>query len=252
MSAIPATINPVLHLTYHRVVPTSVTYTYALTTEQFREHLKALQSGMPASSLTAKITFDDGNRTQFQSAVPLLAEFEVKATFFVTAGWTGVNKGSMDARELYEISNAGHTVGAHGLSHKLLTHCSDEELRQELSVSKDKLEQAIGKQVSTISMPGGRYNRRVLEACAASGYTEVFTSEPITTVRQECGVRVIGRYNVVHTLSGEGLLRLLDPSSGILRREQRRAAAKRFVQNLMGDDLYLRLWSVVTRAKPSK
>jgi peptidoglycan/xylan/chitin deacetylase (PgdA/CDA1 family) len=251
MSATPAAINPVLHLTYHRVVPTSVSYTYALTTEQFREHLTALQSGVAASSLGAKITFDDGNRTQFQHAVPLLAEFGFKANFFVTAGWTDVNKGSMDTRELREISDAGHTVGAHGLTHKLLTHCSDDELRQELSVSKEKLEQATGKQVSTISMPGGRYNQRVLKACAAAGYAEVFTSEPITNVREECGARVMGRYNVVNTLSGEGLLRLLDPSSGMLQKEQRRAAAKRFVQSLMGDGLYLRLWSLLARPKPS-
>src|SRR5258708_3824171 len=110
MSSTLGAINPVLHLTYHRVVPKTVTYTYALTTDQFREHLKVLQSGLPASSYPAKITFDDGNRTQFQSAVPLLAEFGLKASFFVTAGWTGVNKGSMDARELREIANAGHTV----------------------------------------------------------------------------------------------------------------------------------------------
>jgi peptidoglycan/xylan/chitin deacetylase (PgdA/CDA1 family) len=252
MHVIPAAINPVLHLTYHRVVPTSVSYTYALTTEQFREHLTALQSGVAASSLGAKITFDDGNRTQFQHAVPLLAEFGFKANFFVTAGWTDVNKGSMDTREVREISDAGHTVGAHGLTHKLLTHCSDEELRQELSVSKDKLEQATGKQVSTISMPGGRYNQRVLIACTDAGYTDVFTSEPITNVLQEFGVRVIGRYNVVHTLSGEGLLRLLDPSSGTLRSEQRRASVKRMGQNLIGDNLYLRLWSLLSRAKPTK
>jgi peptidoglycan/xylan/chitin deacetylase (PgdA/CDA1 family) len=252
MSATPAAINPVLHLTYHRVVPKNVTYTYALTTDQFRQHLNALRNQLPASSLGAKITFDDGNRTQFESAVPLLSEFGIKAIFFVTAGWTGVNKGSMDGRELREIANAGHTIGAHGLTHKLLTHCSNEEIHNELSVSKQKLEEFTGQRVSTISMPGGRYNERVLKACAAAGYEKVFTSEPATSVREECGVQVIGRYNVVHTLSAQALVRLLDPSSGMLQREQRRAAAKRFVQNFIGDTLYLRLWSLLSRAKPTK
>lgn len=252
MSTSPTERGPVLYLTYHRVTPAQVEYKYALSTERFREHLAVLRGSLGPHHMRAEVTFDDGNRTQAVNAAPVLAEFGRKAIFFVTAGWTGVHEGSMSAQDIRALDAAGHTIAAHGLNHKLLTRCSAAELQEELAGAQKKLADLVGHAITAVSMPGGRYNDRVLEACAAAGYKDVFTSDPVTEVRQEFGVRVFGRYNVRHTLSAEGLVRLLDPDSGALKREQWSSHAKRFVRNAMGDDSYHRLWSLISRAKRPK
>lgn len=252
MSTSPTESRPVLYLTYHRITPAQVAYKYALTTEQFRQHLAVLRDSLGPHHMQAEITFDDGNRTQSVNAAPVLAEFGRKAIFFVTAGWTGVHEGSMTAQDIRELDSAGHTIAAHGLNHKLLTRCSAADLQEELSGARQRLADVVGHAITAISMPGGRYNDRVLEACAAAGYTDVFTSDPVTEVRQDFGVRVFGRYNIRHTLTAEGLARLLDPSSGVLRREQWTSHAKRLVQKAVGDDSYHRLWTLISRAKRPK
>src|SRR6185312_3854189 len=177
-----------LYLIYHNVPKEDVAYTYAVSAELLRQHLAVVREGHANPHLNASITFDDGHRTQFENALPVLTAAGVKATFFVTAGWTDQEKDSMTAQQLRQLSDAGHTIGAHGLTHKLLTQCSAEELKAELAGAKTRLEQAIGKPVTSLSMPGGRYNRRVLEACAEQGYRSVFTSDPVTEIEDWQGL----------------------------------------------------------------
>lgn len=248
MSADTPNLDRALHLIYHSFTPSKVPYTYTLSTDQFRGHLEVLQQSRDRLAYKGRVTFDDGHRSQFEYAAPLLAEFKVKAIFFITSGWTGSHEDSMDSSQLREIAAAGHAIGAHGLTHKLLTHCSNEELEQEIAGSKKALEDSIGRPVDCFSMPGGRYNRRVLEACRQAGYKEVFTSDPTVRVNETCGIRTIGRYNVQQSLTPEALTRLLDPDSGVLRREQWKANVKRIAQRIIGDELYFKLWSTISRA----
>jgi peptidoglycan/xylan/chitin deacetylase (PgdA/CDA1 family) len=57
----------------------------------------------------------------------------MKARFFITAGWTGKKPGYMGWEELRSLHEAGHSIGAHGWTHALLTHCSEKDLQTELS-----------------------------------------------------------------------------------------------------------------------
>jgi peptidoglycan/xylan/chitin deacetylase (PgdA/CDA1 family) len=43
--------------------------------------------------------------------------------------------------------------------------------------SKDKLEQILGAKVQAVAIPFGHYNRRVLGALKAAGYTQVYNSD---------------------------------------------------------------------------
>lgn len=235
-----------LHLIYHEASEKPSSYTYCIGVQALREHLQLLMrinAEMEPGFYSGRITFDDGHRSQYMQALPLLAEHNLSAMFFITAGWTGENPDYMDAGQVREITAMGHRVGAHGLSHKLLTQCSELELNAELSGSKKRLEDILGRLVSTMSLPEGRYNRRVLEACAAVGYAEVYTSEPTTEVRDVSGIKLVGRYNVRQSLSARQLEQLLDSSSGALKHEQRKSIAKKLAQRVLGDRAYKRLWS---------
>lgn len=179
-------------LTYHEVASIRSTYVYSITIPELREHIQLIRS-LPSSIRTPAITFDDGHASQFSHAVPVLEEEHRKATFFITAGWTGLKADYMTWPQLRELAALGHEIQAHGFTHALLTHCAPEQLAMELRRSRQCLEDGLGLPVNAISMPGGRWNARVLEACEQEGYQAVYTSHPYAKSKQAGGMTVIGR-----------------------------------------------------------
>lgn len=191
------------------------------------------------------ITFDDGHISNLELALPLLEAHAMRAHFFITVGWTGQKRGFMNWSELRTLLSSGQKIGAHGWSHTLLTHCSDAELEQELRIARLRLEDGIGAAVRTMSLPGGRSNRRVLEACRAAGYEHVFTSVPTTESRSFSFT--IGRMNISGDLETNRLARFFDPQSDALMRLNRKHRIKEAAKRALGDQLYSRLWSVLVR-----
>ena len=154
----------------------------------------------------------------------------------------------MQASHLRQLHAASQHIGAHGLTHTLLTHCSAAELDRELRVARLILEETLGASVTTVSLPGGRSNRAVLDACWAAGYTQVFTSRPHPETMPPG--RCVGRLNLRADATVPLLTRLLDPATGALRRLERTDRLKTAAKRLLGDTAYRRLWSLVNRAEP--
>jgi peptidoglycan/xylan/chitin deacetylase (PgdA/CDA1 family) len=136
-------------------------------------------------------------------------------------------------------------IGSHGWSHAMLTHCSEKELGIELRESRSVLEDKLGIRVSTMSLPGGRYNQRVLAACREAGYTKVYTSVPrMEVVATEF---TVGRVNIDSNMTVDYIARLLQPRSGELSRLQGRYRKKEATKKVLGDWLYEKLWNAVNR-----
>ena len=235
-----------LLLLYHEVRGSSSEYSYVTDAAMFRRHASLfaeLQRG--GDSLYPELTFDDGHTSNLGIAAPILGAQELTARFFITAGWTGTRPGFMGWSELRELAAAGHSIGAHGWSHKLLTHCSDAELETELKRARLTLEDGLGSPVKTMSLPGGRADARVLAACRLYGYTQIFTSEPKPEKLPLGGV--VGRFNVRGDMQPEWLAELLRPRSGVLRGLERQHRLKSLAQSLLGDTLYAKLWALKNR-----
>ena len=114
-----------------------------------------------------EVTFDDGHISNFEFALPILQSRAIRAWFFITVGWTGRRPGYMGWNELRKLHQAGHVIGAHGWTHTLLTHCSARRLHSELVDARLTLEDKLGASVTSMSLPGGRYNRHVLDRMPA-------------------------------------------------------------------------------------
>src|SRR3989338_3819565 len=84
----------------------------------------------------------------------------------------------MDWEELKELRDAGMLIGSHGKSHVILTELKDKKIEEELSVSKDVLEQHLKVNVDCFSVPRGFYNIRVIEIAKKVGYRRIFISTP--------------------------------------------------------------------------
>ena len=236
--------NSNMVLAYHEVMPES-NYAYCVTWEAFAEQLRLLDSLKKSKSLDAQITFDDGEQSQFHNALPLLAQHGVKATYFVTPGLIGTAAKFLGWDDLKALSAAGHSVQSHGWSHKFLTFCSEEELDHELRASKQSLEENLGSAVEEISVPGGRWNRRVLQACAAAGYRRVYVSDPWVET-EIAGMKIIGRFMVRRTTTIGELEKILAKDPATLRKLRLRSQLKEGVVSMLGDSLYHRLWCRVT------
>jgi peptidoglycan/xylan/chitin deacetylase (PgdA/CDA1 family) len=238
----PAARNMIL--AYHEVMPES-NYAYCVTSASFAEQLHLLDSLKKTKSVNSPITFDDGEQSQFHNALPLLAEHGFKATYFVTPGLIGTAAKFLGWDDLTALQAAGHSVQSHGWSHKFLTFCSEAELAHELRASKQSLEDNLGSAVEEISVPGGRWDQRVIEACAAAGYRRVYVSDP--WVEAEIGgVEVIGRFMVRRTTTIPELEKIVAKDRRVLRKLRLRSQLRESLVGVLGDSLYHRLWCRLT------
>lgn len=235
-------------LAYHRINPERSTYLYSITCDQLDGHLAVvaeLQDRCGSSGAWPQVTFDDGHRSNYLYGLDLLERHSVHAIFFVTAGWMGSQRGFMSWSELRKVASLGHEVQAHGWSHRVLTDCSDSELEDELNRSKLTIEDQLNVAVDALSIPHGRWNDRVLHACAAAGYRRVYVSNPWMRSQQREGVQMVGRYMVRRSLQTQQLRRLLarDPTSVFFLRFQYRM--KEVVKHVLGGPAYHKLWSLL-------
>ena len=240
-----------LYLLYHELRSNQSRYSYVLEPGSFERQLDLFAHMRESKSceLWPEITFDDGHISNYELAAPRLQSRGMTAQFFITAGWTGKKTGYMDWAELRSLHEAGHSIGAHGWTHKLLTHCSDDELQIELTKSRLTLEDRLGTCITTMSLPGGRTNRRVLEACAKAGYVQVYTSEP--RAESEPLGTTVGRVNIHGSVQLEWIAKLFEPDGSALSRLHRQYRMKEAAKKLLGDRLYMGLWAMVNRREPA-
>ena len=231
--------------TYHEILPSGSQYLYRVTQAQFREHLSLLASSAAqpnSGGQSPLVTFDDGHRSNFEQAFPLLEEFGLKATFFVLAGCVGRIDKYLSWDEARQMVACGHRMQSHGWSHRLLTQCGPRDLEQELTRSKHELEDHLGVEVAAISAPGGRWNDRVVEACARAGYKYLYHSNPWLPVSVRGAIRLQGRHMVTRLTGPKELQRLMRPAGGLQLYFRFKYGAKERVRFMLGDRLYHKFW----------
>jgi peptidoglycan/xylan/chitin deacetylase (PgdA/CDA1 family) len=125
------------------------------------------------------LTFDDGYKDFFNTAIPILDKFNFKATIFIVSKLIGdicywrtkrMQPRLLDWDEIHSIINMGHEIGSHGLYHRNYLHLSKEELEQEIAGSKKLIEKKLGIPIVSFSYPWSRYNDRILEAVKKANY----------------------------------------------------------------------------------
>lgn len=147
----------------------------------------------------AVLTFDDGWKSQYEAAWPILKKFNYPVTLFIyTEGVRGGHFGGGEAltwEQLAEMRDAGADIEAHSATHQDLRKPYDKVAKKKLSPpeyeqwlqneivgSKNLLEQRLGIKVNCFAVPYGFYNEHVKQVCKAAGYEAVFTvyGQPLT------------------------------------------------------------------------
>lgn len=124
------------------------------------------------------ITFDDGHKDNYEIAAPLLLERQIPFTIFMISDFLSkASKNYLNKEQVQELAkNPLVSFGTHGKTHRPLTSLEFNEAKDELRVSKEILEDIIGKEVYTMSFPHGQFNSQLLENAKLLGYKRCGTS----------------------------------------------------------------------------
>jgi peptidoglycan/xylan/chitin deacetylase (PgdA/CDA1 family) len=155
----------------------------------------------------AVITFDDGWKSQYEVAWPIMKKYGYPFTMFVyTEGVRGGSLGGGEAitwEQLADMRDNGVDIQDHSATHqdlreghtimianpgakrtrtKLTGEQYEQWMQNEVVGSKQLLEQRLGIKVNCFAVPFGNYNEHVKEIARNSGYEAMFTvyGQPIT------------------------------------------------------------------------
>jgi peptidoglycan/xylan/chitin deacetylase (PgdA/CDA1 family) len=168
----------------------------------------------------AVVTFDDGWKSQYEVAWPIMKKYGYPFTMFIyTEGVRGASLGGGEAitwEQLADMRDNGIDIQAHSATHqdlreghtvmvidanrkrtkKKLTGPEYEQwVQNEVVGCKQMLEQRLGIKVNCFAVPFGNYNEHVKELARNAGYEAMFTvyGQPITFTSP---MDSIGRYAI--------------------------------------------------------
>ena len=148
------------------------------------------------------ITFDDGFENFLTQALPELEKRKIPATVFMIADGMNREFGSgtsaeklLSLEQMQSLPEDLVTIGAHTLTHPMLTELGEAEARREIQESKTKLEAMLGRKVTQFSFPYGAFNQRLVALCREAGYERVYTTLPAFAFEHR-GEFLIGRVRI--------------------------------------------------------
>ncbi|MBN2032556.1 MAG: polysaccharide deacetylase family protein [Deltaproteobacteria bacterium] len=124
------------------------------------------------------INLDDGYRSAYEIAYPILKKYNYKACLFIYTDFIGASSNSLTWEQLREMKEDGFEVGSHSLSHCDLTkkkqgeddHRYIKRIREELIRSKEIIDRKLNQDTTYFAFPYGDYNQLVLSLCEEAGY----------------------------------------------------------------------------------
>ncbi|NOT40047.1 MAG: polysaccharide deacetylase family protein [Alphaproteobacteria bacterium] len=166
--------NRSLILTYHRVVDDGAVATfYDVPLTQFRAHVRQVAATRPAMPVI--FTFDDGTADHLRAA-EVLADHGLRGVFFLVVNRLGT-PGYLRRTDAARLIDLDQIVGSHTVTHPQLPEVTDTALNEELSCSRDVLQELCGRSVDWFAPPGGLYDARTLPAARRTGYRFVRTMD---------------------------------------------------------------------------
>ncbi len=129
---------------------------------------KSSQTSSSFPRVVVTTSWDDEDRTGLKLA-ELLQAHGIRGTFYVPTGRLGQGN-AFSVADLRSLAAGGFEIGAHTVTHPILTEINGSQLLFEVGHCKEQLEQALGEEVSTFCYPRGRFNNAVRAAVQDAGY----------------------------------------------------------------------------------
>lgn len=139
--------------------------------------VKFLQAEKAIPRRSVVLTIDDGYRSVYEVAFPILAEYGYPATIFIYTDYIG--KGGLNWLQMKEMEASGLiTFQAHSKTHSNLTVRSKIDtikqyknwLKDEVRIPENLLEKRMASKVFSYAYPFGAVNRMVVDELKKEGY----------------------------------------------------------------------------------
>jgi peptidoglycan/xylan/chitin deacetylase (PgdA/CDA1 family) len=147
--------------------------------------LAARANGTEPPAGMVALSFDDGMDDNYANLVPILAQYGVPASVYVTTGlvgkenpWMGLGTGRMMTKdELLDLHASGVELGAHTVTHPNLEKLGYEKCLQEMTASRDFLQELTGARVRTFAYPFCKYGHDAVRAARDAGFDAAVTCQ---------------------------------------------------------------------------
>jgi peptidoglycan/xylan/chitin deacetylase (PgdA/CDA1 family) len=155
---------------------------YSITLSQLFD---AMHGGAPLPEKPVILTFDDGYKDAYTNAFPLLRSAGLAGTFGIVTDWVG-QPDYMNWDQLREMAAGGMEIVSHSVNHPDLGREYDAVVRDQLSRSKQVLEQQLGFPIAFFIYPAGEPFRvgtaerqaQVVTMVQEAGYRGALTTRP--------------------------------------------------------------------------
>ncbi len=210
-------------LGYHEFSPTQPPSEMRIRTATFRKQMEAVKNlGLPVISLSdfiawkkgeksippraVLITIDDGWKSVYTDAFPVLKEFNYPFTIYLYTNYVDGGGRALTSGMIREMQEHRCSIGSHSVSHPfpvtIKRHAQkgpkayDTFLRREFGDSKVFLEQKFKQPITTFAYAGGYFNQDMYPIADEFGYKLLFTVLP-GKIRRNFDNRSLPRY-IIH------------------------------------------------------
>ena len=143
-----------------------------------KELLAFLEYKQRLPKKSVMITVDDGYRSVYKVAYPILKKYGFTATFFIYTNFVGVSKMAVTWNQLKEMKADGFSIGSHTIYHSDLTMPKDGEteadwmarIKKELHGSKKIIDKKLRQETYLLAYPYGKYDQRSINIAKEAGY----------------------------------------------------------------------------------
>lgn len=198
-------------LGYHDFSATKEATEMLIPTDKFRKQMQAIKDlGLNVISLedftawkrgekkiedrSVLITIDDGWKSVYTDAFPILKELGFPFTVFLYTNYVDGGQNALTTAMIREMQKHGCSIGSHSISHPYPATVRAQRakgeaafqkyLREEMGQSRKKLKQKFGGNISCYAYPGGFVTGEMLPMAAELGYECLFTVIPGKTTRK--------------------------------------------------------------------
>ena len=154
------------------------------------------------------ITIDDGWKSVYTDAFPILKEFKYPFTVFLYKNYVDGGNSALTTSMIKEMMQHGCTIGSHSVSHPYPATVKAQRakgsnyfasyLRKEMGDSKKFLERKFRTKIKTYAYPGGYFTDEMMTIGTEKGYQFLFTVLPGKTTRSSSNF-TIPRYIILGT-----------------------------------------------------
>lgn len=158
----------------------------AVTPENFEKQVKWLkESGykfvtvsellaLDSTQKTVCLTFDDGFEDNYTQMFPLLQRYNAKATIYLAPDIANIKK--LTGSQIKEMQASGLCeFGAHTLTHVNLSQLTDNKSKEEIGLSKSRVEALTQSECRAFAYPFGRYTEKTVELVKEAGFDSAVT-----------------------------------------------------------------------------